>query len=337
MSNFIIKMSVLTMLSLPMLVSSPCFSQEVDFDRFEALPLNYNPALTGDFDGSWRAAVMYKNQWTSEFPFKSYAFSFDMPYYMKNEKFSFGIVAVHDDAYDAFSIDKVLLSLAYNKNLNYHYISGGVQAGYINYSMGLKDLIWPGQYDQSVGDYDQTWPTGELLDANAGNVDINIGLNWRKKYVNHYPSAGVAVNHINYPNISLSENKVHLNPKIILHAKDDWSFNSNFYISPGIFFRVNSGTRDIQIGSLATYVLNNGYLEKSIFAGIHTRSNINNYNTAVFMAGVNFNQWSVGLSFNMNTTKAQREALLKKGFEISIVYKELSNKLPEFTLPCSRF
>ena len=54
-------------------------AQDPNFSQFFASPLTLNPALTGKFDGVYRVAGNYRNQWpTINNAFRTYTASFDM-------------------------------------------------------------------------------------------------------------------------------------------------------------------------------------------------------------------------------------------------------------------
>src|SRR4030095_1764256 len=55
------------LVTLLLFTSLVCVSlaQDPNFSQFFASPLTLNPALTGKFDGSFRLAGNYRNQWTS--------------------------------------------------------------------------------------------------------------------------------------------------------------------------------------------------------------------------------------------------------------------------------
>ena len=54
-------------------------AQDPNFSQFFASPLTLNPALTGKFDGSYRVAGNYRNQWpTINNAFTTYTASFDI-------------------------------------------------------------------------------------------------------------------------------------------------------------------------------------------------------------------------------------------------------------------
>jgi len=56
------KKLLLTLLLFPGIVSVS-LAQDPNFSQFFASPLTLNPALTGKFDGNFRLAGNYRNQW----------------------------------------------------------------------------------------------------------------------------------------------------------------------------------------------------------------------------------------------------------------------------------
>ena len=48
---------------LVFLLKMQCFGQDPHFSQFFSSPLTLNPALTGKFDGVFRAAGNYRDQW----------------------------------------------------------------------------------------------------------------------------------------------------------------------------------------------------------------------------------------------------------------------------------
>src|ERR1700744_5202325 len=55
-------------------------AQDIHFTQFNAAPLIINPAFTGNFDGQYRVAAIYRNQWQSvTVPYVTYGASIDAP------------------------------------------------------------------------------------------------------------------------------------------------------------------------------------------------------------------------------------------------------------------
>src|SRR3954464_2337653 len=78
-------------------------AQDPNFSQFFASPLTLNPALTGKFDGVYRVAGNYRNQWpTINNAFTTYTASFDAGI-LKNripeyDQFGIGLLGFADDA-----------------------------------------------------------------------------------------------------------------------------------------------------------------------------------------------------------------------------------------------
>ncbi|PZP41957.1 MAG: hypothetical protein DI598_17590, partial [Pseudopedobacter saltans] len=55
-------------------------AQDPHFSQYFAAPMTINPALTGKFDGDFRANVNFRNQWSSiDNGYKTFTGSVDMP------------------------------------------------------------------------------------------------------------------------------------------------------------------------------------------------------------------------------------------------------------------
>src|SRR6266516_4793846 len=78
-------------------------AQDPNFSQFFASPLTLNPALTGKFDGVYRIAINYRNQWPTIFnAFRTYTVSADMGI-LKNripeyDQFGVGVIGFADEA-----------------------------------------------------------------------------------------------------------------------------------------------------------------------------------------------------------------------------------------------
>src|SRR5436190_18049457 len=98
------KKPLLTLLFLTSIVSVS-LAQDPNFSQFFASPLTLNPAMTGKFDGEFRVAGNYRNQWPSiNNAYTTATVSFDMDI-MKNkvpinDQFGIGVLGLTDRAGD---------------------------------------------------------------------------------------------------------------------------------------------------------------------------------------------------------------------------------------------
>ena len=116
-------------------------AQDPNFSQFFASPLTLNPAMTGKFDGVYRIAGNYRNQWpTINNAFTTYTASIDFGI-MKNripetDQFGVGFLAFSDKSgNDILQNNYAAVSLAYHKGLDedgFHSIGLGFQASFAN-------------------------------------------------------------------------------------------------------------------------------------------------------------------------------------------------------------
>jgi len=94
-------------------------AQDPNFSQFFVSPLTLNPALTGKFDGNYRLAMNFRNQWPSiNNAFKTYTASFDA-----------GILKNHIPDYDQFGLGLIALTdKSGNGVLQHNYV--GVSTAY---------------------------------------------------------------------------------------------------------------------------------------------------------------------------------------------------------------
>src|SRR6185503_15688961 len=102
---------------------SVSIAQDPNFSQFFASPLTLNPALTGKFDGTFRVAGNYRNQWptiNNAFVTKTVSVDFGI---LKNslaeiDQMGVGILGVSDNAGDGVLVTNYGgLSFAYHKGL----------------------------------------------------------------------------------------------------------------------------------------------------------------------------------------------------------------------------
>src|SRR5436190_15748981 len=122
-------------------IASVSLAQDPNFSQFFASPLTLNPALTGKFDGLFRVAGNYRNQWptiNNAFVTKTVSVDFGV---LKNrlaeiDQMGVGILGVTDNAGDGVLVTNYGgLSVAYHKGLDengYHQIGAGFQGTFVS-------------------------------------------------------------------------------------------------------------------------------------------------------------------------------------------------------------
>ena len=197
-------------------------AQDVQFSQFYRAPLQLNPAMTGVFEGSWRVAVNYREQYNSildAHPFRTVATSFDMrKKAVRNDYFSFGINLLQDQSGSSiFSQYRGNVSLSYMKQLSgskystqSSYLIVGAQAGAGQNRFNPERLWFSAQYDDATVSVDPNADNQESNINNSSNIfpDFNAGIMWYTR-LDEYSSIyfGGALNHITEAEISLYEDR----------------------------------------------------------------------------------------------------------------------------------
>ena len=201
-------MRKLTCVFITLFFTLAATAQDPNFSQFFASPLTLNPALTGKFDGQYRVAGNYRNQWqTIMNAYKTATVSFDAGI-LKNrisevDQFGVGVMAFTDrSANGALQYNYLGPSTAYHKGLDedgYNQIGAGFQGTYVSKMLNVSNLKFGDQLrsDGFTGLTQESFTKDQL---SLSYFDVNAGLLYNgsndagKSYY-----AGVSVYHINRP------------------------------------------------------------------------------------------------------------------------------------------
>src|SRR5687767_10276196 len=141
-------------LTLCVALASVSIAQDPNFSQFFASPMTLNPALTGKFDGVYRVAGNYRNQWptiNNAFVTKTASIDFGI---LKNrladiDQLGIGVMGFTDRAGDGVLTNNyIALSVAYHKGLDengYHQLGAGFQGSYMNKRLDVSKVYFEDQ------------------------------------------------------------------------------------------------------------------------------------------------------------------------------------------------
>src|SRR5688500_530644 len=199
--------SILIALTVFFIAGTKALSQDAFFTQWENMPLYFNPALTGNFDGLLRFRANHRNQWASLLKDNSYQTSAISAEYKLStgsvRKISFGILAIQDKAGSLdFKNTTINLSSSVIQHLGnpdnlHNSISFGLNVGLTTRKIDFENAQWPGGMT----------PTD--INEKINFADISAGL------MRHYKSnprfslnLGSALHHLNRPNASFFDSGV---------------------------------------------------------------------------------------------------------------------------------
>lgn len=317
-------------------------AQDIHFSQFYASPLSLNPAETGLFDGNWRFTNTYRTQWSAiGEPYRTISAGFDKPFKLKkNSRFGLGVFFVNDHS----GASNLLVNKLYlNGNFiitvdDIHTIGIGAQMGYIVKSFTLNGLSLPSQFNENTGLFDPNLPNNvNTWDENINYADLNLGVSYSGKIGKNNPYGGISLFHLNKPKESFLRTEDKLPMRIVFNAGVIMPVTNNIHLKPSILTMYHKRAGDWIIGSLGYYIMPEHNRISNIFAGIHSRYSLNNIDALIFTGGLGLYGFDIGLSYDINISKLQAATNNKGAFEISIIYKNISQSLSRVALPCDRY
>jgi len=281
-------------------------SQDIHFSQFYMSPLNLNPAMTGVMNGNVRLTGNYRNQWASvlrDKSFRTYSVSYD-------QRFAVGR------------------------------------------SIDFLNLRWGTQHNGSGG-FDPTISSNET-GFNIDNfifADMAAGLLWfnvLNKNTNYY--IGGAYHHLNRPNQAFSSTNVAgvnvrntdlIFTRITVHAGGEFPVAQNLGVLPGIIYMKQGPAFQVNGGNSFRFTLNDNpgeyqAFQLGVWARISSKDNGTNgtvatenggvlVDAAILSARFDFNDMSLGFSYDINVSPLRAASNGQGAFEFSLQYKILGN------------
>ena len=328
-----------------LLFSSVLRAQDIHWTQFTQSPLTLNPALTGDFEGTFRISGIYRDQYNfvrSQNPggkgFRTPSFSVDVPILALrgNDWVSAGIVAYADKAgTGGLTNNGYLASGSYHLALDKKgksYLVAGVQFGSVTreikdrQALTFEDNILNGQLGAASIDFAKLSEDGESYSV------ANFGLMYRtaaSKKVDF--NLGAAVSYITRPNGSLSatggaagaggEFKRPL--KLTVHGQMENRMSDNFTLYPAFIFQNSAKVNELAIQAMGGYNLTFNEQPLQAKAGLGYRVGDA---VQVLLGGI-YNDWQFGLAYDLTTSGLTSANNLRGGFELAIskiikIYKD---------------
>ena len=311
-------------------------AQDIHFSQFYAVPTTLNPALTGFFSPKTRIAGIYRSQWASFAPFTTQAVSYErrvLPALGNKDpgKTTIGGIAltiVNDKAgiNAGLSTLKGYASTGFNFDLGFMTLGAGAQVGYVQRNLfGINRF--PDQWDAIRNVFDQSAPTNDNnISPTETYLDFNAGVLGTKKFgdaVEHRVFLGASVFHINQPEekfINTSFNRMRM--RVVVHggARIRTGESKPISIIPsGVYMYIPySGSIERNAGLDVEYDFN------QVNSNFHGKFMLGGYyrigDAIIAHTAMEFNDFAVGLSYDINSSELREATNMRGGFELSLRY-----------------
>ncbi|MFI5186500.1 MAG: PorP/SprF family type IX secretion system membrane protein [Chitinophagales bacterium] len=319
-------------------------SQDPNFSQFFASPLTLNPALTGKFDGVYRIAGNYRNQWpTINNAFTTYTASFDagilkdrIPDY---DQFGIGVLGFADQAGNgSIKTNAAALSVAYHKAIDedgYHQIGVGFQGAYLNKRLDVNSLKFEDQL-RTDGFTGLTQENFGGYNFNVSYFDLNAGILYNGStngYNNFY--GGVSMYHINHHREVFSDTgNYYLSARTTIQAGGKIPVGQYNYLHFSAIHSMQAKAHNTEIGGAYAINLNaDDENPTTVYFGSWFR-----FGDAVIpYVGLEFGNFQFGATYDINVSSLKVGSDLRGGAEISLIYIKKPTDPNAKKLNCPKF
>jgi type IX secretion system PorP/SprF family membrane protein len=323
-------------------ICATAFGQDPHFSQFFASPLTLNPALTGRFDGTVRAAGNYRNQWpTINNAFLTYTASVDFAVMQDRiseiDRWGVGILALADQQADGVLKNTYYaLSTAYHKGLDedgYHQLAIGFQGTFAQKRLNTANL----KFEDQLRSDGFTGITSEIFNPQNLNInyfDLNAGIMFSGVTggnMSYY--AGGSIYHINRPRESFTGADFALQPRYTGHLGAYLPVGNAAVLHTSGLFQYQAGASETVIGGALGLIANPNETisPTTLYVGSWYRFG----DALIPYVGLEFGPFRFGASYDVNTSQLRSVSQSRGGFEISLIY--INKPSGDRPLNCPKF
>ncbi len=319
-------------------------AQDPHFSQFYSTPLNFNPALAGTNNGTFRINTIYRDQWTSavQDPLTTFSLGADIKLplefgQLKKKPDILGLgISFNADKVRTFDLNTTSINLigAYHKSLNQRkerYLGVGFVFGVSQRNINYEDLVFEDQFNTLDA---FNLPTSEAFPSNNfGFIDLGVGLNYTSKYDSGRLNVGASYYHFHQPNISfyseedcpscVVETQNLLKPRLVGYVSFTTDINTNLGISPRLLYQNQGEFNELTVGTNLIFKIN-----QEVGSALHVGSwarvvnNVNGFGmeSIIFMVGLERKNLLLGFSYDHNLPDLFGARVGLNAFELSLTY-----------------
>jgi type IX secretion system PorP/SprF family membrane protein len=296
---------------------------------------HFNPATTGMFHGSLRAAARYRSQWLSvPVNYRTMAAEADMPLLERgSSRISGGIRLAHDLAGDGqLNFARGGLMVSGIQRLSKSLALGiGADLSFAQRSVQLSGLKFKNQW---LGDiYDPNAPNKEPLGPKTGAIPMlsaGVAAHFgQQEKPRQQLEIGFAMHQINQPTVSFQNDQTSkLAPRWVAHASGATRVSTSLDVVGFAQYQQQGAYRSVLTGTGLRMILGaDGDFLRAVQATVGYRLG----DAVIPTVQVDWGPWNIGLSYDVNTSAFQTATQNRGGWELAAVYRIVpAPPVPEF-------
>lgn len=308
-------------------------AQDIHFSQINETPLLLNPASAGT-TGGFRGIMNYRDQWKSiTVPYRTFDLSVDWVMKGKDWKkgaLGGGLLMFHDIAGTSkMGTISAILNLSGIVHLDAkNILSAGLAGGFAQKSYQGSTLKWDNQYNGQS--YDPALSSNEPFVSDKFSYgDFSAGVQWMFGEGERYITAndevkanfGISMFHFNQPVQVFSAVKDRMYSKYLLNGGMAFGIkNTPFCIAPSFMYAMQGPGQEFTFGTMLKYKIK----EDSRYTGFKKGASVSlggyyrNHDAFVGVFQLEIAQYSLGFSYDFNTSDLRSVSGGKGGFEISL-------------------
>jgi type IX secretion system PorP/SprF family membrane protein len=299
-------------------------AQDPGFSQYFSSPLTLNPANTGNFDGPFRFALNFRNQWQGVAdPFQTGSASFESQVLQNKigsgNTIAVGLMGFYDRGLQGgYAANYMGTSIGYHLWLDEEHnsrISAGFQAVLANKRIDVNKLSFSNQLTSNG--FDVNIPSDEFFpNTNFGYLDWNAGLLFSHSRANSSFYTGFSFYHITQPEEGFLNNSFLLPSRFVIHSGYTYFFSETGSLMSSLQFQRQGATEMLTIGTALGTRLTSNNKDVMLYAGGWIRLN----ESLIPYLGLLYNNIQFGLSYDIITSRKQFARTQNRSFELSMVY-----------------
>ena len=250
--KLIIKALIIIIISTGLATKS--YSQDLHLSQFDAAPLFFNPALSGNYDGIHRFIGNWKYQWKT---YNTFLASYDrmLPFSVAGGKFGLGGIITKDQAgATSYGYTQFKLLPSYHIPIipnDILYLSAGLDLSMTQNGIDPSKIILGSDYDQNG----VATAGVDGMSKNTYYFDMAAGINAYSLVKGVYPiNLGITLCHLLKPGKSLMGSNSINNPRRFnINANTIIRLDSNISFLPSLIWIKQNPSDEINVGSFARY------------------------------------------------------------------------------------
>jgi type IX secretion system PorP/SprF family membrane protein len=328
---------------LAVLMTIGAKAQDPHFSQFFASPLTLNPANTGRFDGSFRVAGNYRNQWpTINNAFTTATLSVDFGILRgtlpEMDTWGVGFLVLSDQSGNKILRNNFIgLSTAYHKSLDedgLNSIAIGFQAVYAQKRLDITQAKFSDQITE-LGFTNVSQDIFSQQNLNTSYLDMNTGIlgsfstNGRNSLY-----AGVSYYHVARPKESLSGADFYLPARWTFHGGALLPLDDSKTFHASMLLQKQAGAMETIVGGAMSFLLSE---EESSPVQLYTGAWYRVGDAVIPYLGLEFRSIWFGFSYDINHSGLKTASQGRGGNEISIIYVRQPSDPRNRQVECPRF